>query len=113
MIKHRLNQIDAYIILSTCVLLIVSCVLLKLSLVYGFAVSIVLSCIIFFMKGFSIRKLVNMMLCGLNECKTIYILILLIGANVSIWLSSGVVPTMIYYGFKYKIGRASCRERVS
>jgi len=104
MIKQSLNQIDAYIILSTCVLLIVSCVLLNLSLVYGFAISIVLSCFIFFMKGFSIRKLANMMLSGLNECKTIYILILLIGANVSIWLSSGVVPSMIYYGSKYMSG---------
>ena len=42
-----------------------------------------------------------MMLSGLSECKILYLLILLIGANVSIWLSSGVVPSMIYYGFEY------------
>jgi NhaC family Na+:H+ antiporter len=41
---------------------------------------------------------------GLNECRSLYVLILLIGATISIWLSSGVVPTMIFYGLEYMKG---------
>lgn len=47
------------------------------------------------------KDLCLMMLIGLSECKILYVLILLIGATVSIWLASGIVPTMIYYGLKY------------
>ncbi len=38
---------------------------------------------------------------GVLECKSLYLVILLIGATVSVWISSGVVPTMIYYGLTY------------
>ena len=42
-----------------------------------------------------------MMKKGLGECKILYALILLIGVTVSVWIASGVVPSMIYYGFEY------------
>ncbi|WAG67528.1 sodium:proton antiporter [Clostridium estertheticum] len=41
---------------------------------------------------------------GLCECKSLFILMALIGAMVSIWMASGVVPTMLYYGLKYMQG---------
>ena len=40
----------------------------------------------------------------LIECKELFILILLIGAAIPVWFSSGVIPTMMYYGFKYMQG---------
>lgn len=94
----------AYLLLVICLILIAGCVLLNLSLVYGFAASIVLALAFFRSQGFSVRELAGMMARGLGECRTLYVLILLIGATVSIWLASGVVPAMIYYGFEYMKG---------
>lgn len=104
MIKKELHQGEAYTILAICIGLIAGCVLLNISLVFGFVVSIIMSCFIFVNKGFTPKELVVMMKNGLAECRILYLLILLIGATVSILLSSGVVPTMIYYGFEYMKG---------
>jgi Na+:H+ antiporter, NhaC family len=99
--KKELNHKDIYFILGLCLLLISGCVLLKVSLVFGFSISIILSCIVLNKRGFSFRELTAIMAKGLVECRIIYIIILIIGATVSIWLSSGVVPSMMYYGFEY------------
>lgn len=104
MLKKEFNQIEVYSILLLSLLIIGCCVWFKVSLVYGFAISIILCCIIFIRKGFSLKELSSMMMKGLSECKILYVLIMLIGATVSIWLSSGVVPSMIYYGFEYMEG---------
>jgi NhaC family Na+:H+ antiporter len=90
-----------YAILALCIILIALCVLLNISLIYGFAAGIFLSSAIFIGKGFKARELLNMMKKGLAECKLLYALILLIGVTVSVWMASGVVPSMIYYGFEY------------
>jgi NhaC family Na+:H+ antiporter len=55
-------------------------------------------------NGFSITELLNVIKNGLYQCRTLFILILLIGAMISIWMTSGVVPTMLYYGLKYLQG---------
>lgn len=90
-----------YAIFTACIALIAACVLLNISLIYGFAAGILLSCCIFSYKGFGITELLGMMKKGLLECKILYALILLIGVTVSVWIASGVVPSMIYYGFEY------------
>lgn len=90
-----------YAVFAACITLIAVCVLLSISLIYGFAAGIVLCCCIFTYKGLGIRNLIAMMKKGLAECKILYALILLIGVTVSVWIASGVVPSMIFYGFEY------------
>jgi NhaC family Na+:H+ antiporter len=90
-----------YAIFAACITLIAACVLLNISLIFGFAAGILLCCCIFVYNGFGIAELMGMMRKGLSECKILYALILLIGVTVSIWIASGVVPSMIYYGFEY------------
>ncbi|OGO78283.1 MAG: sodium:proton antiporter [Clostridiales bacterium GWB2_37_7] len=90
-----------YAIFAACIALIAACVLLNISLIYGFAAGILLCCGIFAYKGVRVIELLSMMKKGLGECKILYALILLIGVTVSIWIASGVVPSMIYYGFEY------------
>ena len=101
MVKNDLDNKTIYFILGTCLILIGGCVLSNVSLVLAFSISIIVSCIVLIKRGFSLKKLINIMYKGLIECRVIYVVILIIGATVSIWLSSGVVPSMIYYGFKY------------
>lgn len=90
-----------YAIFAACIALIAFCVLLNISLIYGFAAGILLCCSIFSYKGFTVNEMLGMMKKGLSECKVLYVLILLIGVTVSVWIASGVVPSMIYYGFEY------------
>ncbi|MDF2592390.1 MAG: Na+/H+ antiporter NhaC [Clostridia bacterium] len=90
-----------YAILAACITLIAVCVMLNISLIYGFIAGILLCFSIFIYKGSKPAQLLEMMKKGLSECKILYALILLIGVTVSIWIASGVVPSMIYYGFEY------------
>lgn len=99
--KNKLSQLNVYLILSLCIAIIAGCVLLNASLAYGFAISIALCILVFRYKGFSIRELLSMIASGIMECRLLYVLILLIGVTVSVWIGSGVVPSMIYFGFEY------------
>lgn len=102
--ENKILKKYAYIVLIISLVLIVSCILVGISLFYGFLGSIALSFIIFLQNGFSAKELLYVMKEGLMECKILYGLIILIGATISIWLCSGIVPTMIYYGLEYMKG---------
>ena len=96
------NQI--YVTLVLCIVPIIICVVMDISLVYAFLLSNTFSCLMCIKNGISFKDIKSMVFGGINECKSLYIVILLIGATVSVWLSSGVVPTMIYYGLEYMKG---------
>lgn len=77
---------------------IIACVILSKSLVIGFLIAIFINVNILMSCGFKTKELIKMIAESILECRTICTLILLIGATVSIWLASGVVPALIYYG---------------
>lgn len=101
--KH-LNKSSTNKILFSCVSAIGCCVFFNISLIFGFSISIILTALILHRNGFSIIDHKSIIFKGIKECKLLYVMILLIGATVSIWLSSGVVPAMIFYGFEYMKG---------
>lgn len=100
----KINKNQIYIMLIMCIVPILICALLNISLVYAFSLSVLFALIMSLKNGFTIKELKQMILNEINECKSLYIVILLIGATVSVWLSSGVVPSMIFYGLKYMNG---------
>ena len=55
-------------------------------------------------KEYSLKSIFSMISKGIKECKSVFIIILLMGATISAWLSSGIVPSLIYYGFSYMQG---------
>lgn len=77
------------------VILIVACVILKISLFWGFLASNVLV----FLESKNKLKAINLSLKGVKQCKSLFLIILLLGASISIWMSSGLIPTFIYFGF--------------
>lgn len=99
--KSKIGLWGTYGILAACIAFVAACVLLKVSLIYGFAAGILLCCCIFTYEGLKLGDLIVMMKKGLEECRLLSMLILLIGVTVSVWIASGVVPSMIYYGFEY------------
>ncbi|MCR8746319.1 Na+/H+ antiporter NhaC family protein [Romboutsia lituseburensis] len=100
----KINKNQIYVMLTMCIAPIVICALSNISLVYAFLLSVLFAVIISLKNGFTIKELKQMILKEINECKSLYVVILLIGATVSVWLSSGVVPSMIFYGLKYMDG---------
>jgi Na+:H+ antiporter, NhaC family len=102
--NKNISKNYTYVMLLFIIAALVSCVMFNISLYYGFLASIAFCTCIFIKDGFSLIELLNMMKKGILECKGIVALLLLIGATIPIWLSSGVVPTMMYYGFKYMQG---------
>ncbi|MGL5312705.1 MAG: Na+/H+ antiporter NhaC family protein [Peptostreptococcaceae bacterium] len=102
--KVKISKWKIYSTLFFCIAPIVMCILMNISLVYAFLVGI---CYVFFSSiknGFEVNEVKQMILDGVWECRNLYVVILLIGAMVSVWISSGVVPTMIYYGLEYMKG---------
>lgn len=100
----KIRKGGIYLTLFSCIMPIIICVIFNISLVYAFLLGIIFSSIICIKNGFKIYEIKEMVLKGVYECKSLYIVILLIGATVSVWLSSGVVPAMIYYGLEYMKG---------
>lgn len=102
--QNKISKKATYVVFVASIVFILSCILFGISLFYGFLGSIALSFIIFLRNGFSAKYLLSVIKDGLMECKILYGLIILIGATISIWLCSGIVPTMIYYGLEYMKG---------
>jgi len=92
---------DTNIIFSLNVLLIIMCIYFNISLILGFAGGIILSLIMLKKRGFQLDTLIKFMIKGVKPCTSVLIIIALMGCTISIWLASGIVPTIIYYGYNY------------
>lgn len=74
---------------------------MQLPLYYGMFFSVAVTSYVSWRAGFSYGELFQMMWNGIRECYSIFVIIMLMGSLISLWMSSGMVPTMIYYGFGY------------
>lgn len=92
---------DSLITLSLVVLCIVSAILLKISLFFGFATAIILLLIYFSQKGYSARSMAEAALIAVRGCTVVYVVILLMGVSIAVWIASGVIPAIIYYGLDW------------
>lgn len=92
---------DTNIILSLNIFLIIICIYFNISLIIGFTGGISISLIILKIRGFQLNALVSLMLKGVKPCTYVLAIIALMGCTISIWLASGIVPTIIYYGYNY------------
>lgn len=100
MTESKVNT-NSYLIFTVSLGLIGLCILLDIPLYLGFFGAVIFSSVLLVKKGHKLKELNNMMFSGIKDCRILFIVITLIGATVSIWLSSGIVPTLMYYGFKY------------
>jgi len=87
-----------------CIIFIIGSIILSIPLYFGFIIGIAFTMIVLVKSGYSFKELMAINLSSLLEVKKLCYVILLIGATTSIWLSSGVVPTIMYYGFTYMEG---------
>ena len=99
--KKSISKIHSYIIIVASIILISACIITKISLAYGFLGGIIFTSIMLIKYKYTIKDIIVLLLSGLKEAWILYVVILLIGAAASVWLASGVVPSLMYYGFEY------------
>jgi len=99
--KNNISKTHFYIIIATSLILITTCIIIKISLAYGFLSDIIFTSTILIKYKYTLKEIIVLILSGLKEAWILYVLILLIGAAASIWMASGVVPSLMYYGFEY------------
>ncbi|MBZ9688596.1 sodium:proton antiporter [Clostridium estertheticum] len=102
--KKSISKTHFYIIVAASIILISACITIKISLAYGFLSSIIFTSTILIKYKYTLKDITVLLLSGLKEAWMLYVLILLIGAAASVWLASGVVPSLMYYGFEYMKG---------
>ncbi len=96
--KLALNPI---IIMAISLGFIIGSIVLSIPLYIGFLAGIVLTMVVLLKSGYEFHDLLKTIVHSVLEIKNLIIVILFIGATTSIWLSSGVVPSIMYYGFTY------------
>lgn len=100
----KTDKAISYNLVITTIILIFIAVFFKFSLLYSFIIAIIYSLIILSLNKYDSFDILKSSMRELFQYKSLYVTILLIGATVSIWLSSGTIATMIYYGFNYISG---------
>ena len=92
------------VIMVMSLIFLVGSILLSVPLYFGFLAGIVFTSIVLYKSGYPIKELWVTSLSAFKDVRRLLIIILFIGATTSMWLSSGVVPTIMYYGFTYMQG---------
>lgn len=77
--------------------ILLTCVILKISIVYAMLLGLILFLIYGKKKGFTWKELYNMSLRGVKTTKGILFIFMLIGMLTALWRGSGTIPAIIYY----------------
>ncbi|MFA9423493.1 MAG: Na+/H+ antiporter NhaC family protein [Sedimentibacter sp.] len=102
--KKKQLVLNPVIIMAVCLTFIICSIVFSIPLYIGFCVGITFTIAVLCKSGYSLKELILTIISGIFEVKNLIFVILFIGATTSIWLASGVVPTIMYYGFTYMEG---------
>lgn len=86
------------VLLSTFILIIIS-VIYNISVLYPLAASLLIVGVSSLSEGYSHRNIWNMAINGVKKSVIIYKVFALIGIIISMWITSGTVSGLMYYGF--------------
>lgn len=104
MYEHKISIFETISVAIVTFTLIAISIVFNISLIFAFAGAIMFTSIVLLRKGYDIKSLTQTMFSSIKSCKSVFVIILLMGATISTWLSAGVVPNIIYYGFNYVKG---------
>ncbi|HZW82481.1 MAG TPA: Na+/H+ antiporter NhaC family protein [Candidatus Deferrimicrobium sp.] len=85
-------------LLTTILILVLLVFVLKLPLYIGLLIGAITAFGIARAHGYSTQELAQAALTGMKNTKPVVIIILVIGALVPVWMASGTVPALVYYG---------------
>lgn len=96
--------VNTNLVLGVSIISIIGCMLMSIPLYAGFFAGIIFTALSMCSAGFKVKEIFKTMISSLVEIRVLIIVIMLIGATTTVWISSGVIPTIMYYGFKYMSG---------
>ncbi|WP_432405044.1 Na+/H+ antiporter NhaC family protein [Wukongibacter sp. M2B1] len=99
--KKTINIKYTYLTIIITIIAIVITLVLNIALYYGLLMGLLIACMISYKNGYSWKEIFQMIIRGIRGALIIIVMMSLIGMLISIWMSSGTIPTMIFYGFKY------------
>lgn len=86
-------------LLLLCIVLI-SCVVLNISVIYALLAGLALFCIYGRLKGYSWAQMADMIVFGLGTAKNILFVFILIGILTALWRACGTIPMIICYAVR-------------
>ncbi|WP_432667524.1 Na+/H+ antiporter NhaC family protein [Wukongibacter baidiensis] len=99
--KRTIETKYTYLTIIVTIIAIIITLILNIPLYYGLLMGLLMACGISYKNGYSPKEIFQMIIKGVKGALIILIMMSLIGMLISIWMSSGTIPTMIFYGFKY------------
>lgn len=81
--------------------LLIGCLIIGVQLYYGLILGYVLTYIRARSKGKSPGEIIKVSFEGTSKVRNVLIMLTLIGALISTWMSMGTIPSLIYYGVEY------------
>ncbi len=99
--KKQIEVGYTYSIIIVTIISIIITLILNIPLYFGLLIGLMTAYGVSFKKGYSQREILKMIITGIRSALIVIIMMSLIGMLISIWMASGTLPTMIFYGFKY------------
>lgn len=99
--KKTIDMKYTYLTIIVTIISIMITLMLNIPLYYGLLMGLLTAYIISIKAGYSFKEVFKMLIRGIRGALLIIIMMSLIGMLISMWMSSGTIPTMIFYGFKY------------
>ncbi len=96
---EKINIRWAFVIGFLFIATVITAMALHRSLVWGIYLTLLFSLGVLYRAGVPLKKSLGWIFQGVMDAKEVYGLIILIGLNVSMWIASGIVPTLLYFGF--------------
>ena len=95
----RIKPLWGFVIAIVFTASIVTCLITGVSLVVGLVGTLTLALFILKRHGVQGSLAFSWIWEAVKSVQSIYWVVLMIGINVSVWIASGIVPTLVYYGF--------------
>lgn len=89
------------VILAVFCILLLLCVIWKLSILYALTIGLVLFLLYGRKKGFSWPELLKEAVSGIKEVRNILLIFILIGMLTALWRAAGTIPTIVCYAVRF------------
>lgn len=97
----RNNVYYTYLIIAVLIIAIISSLTFKFPLYNAIFIGLVATIIIALILGNPLIKALSLALSGVRKASVVLIVMSIVGILISMWMLSGTIPTMIYYGLQY------------
>jgi NhaC family Na+:H+ antiporter len=89
------------IVLGISFISLLFCIIKDIFIGYGLTISLIALYIYLLINGYSFKSLFKYIFDGAKKSYVILLIFLLIGSITALWMTTGTIPSFVYYGIKY------------